>query len=664
MFEFTVPIGILQQVFGRAREVGIGMETSDAARKIADIRENVEFEEAAREEVGTVADVAVARFGDLRLRIENDRIGAFDDELAAVEADLAVLAVEPAEVHRAAREFQAGERLVRQAIVRERRTRFNAHDQLLGHIVVVVGIRTREIEDRTVKHKLAAGRESRLVRRKREFAVRARQADCDRADAARQRVRESRVPAVADRKLRAAGIGKADAPRAERIDADELEDGTGTEADPARVVGFFIFRHGELAGLKRYPTRTVKCTRNRACRISRAVARMRNREAAVERERPGIGNRQALDFVGAGIGEAPRNDKVVSLTESAGSGRESAARVNGRVARIGVQSVRERDVAARCDREVPRAARGSELRVKQARFGKRQGLICMNVNLRQRVGDAEVRAAVAEREIVVVVPRRDVGTVRLNVLRDLTGTNARENETAKNRFVNRIVRRNERLERIDATRNERSLVHGAQNVVVRADRIKNNRPGGAVFERKRVDLKLRRPGKGQTGREPESAEIESRRVLNRHRIESVHDSAAFDREERPARKIEVRTGKPGSVVGSDSAFTSTHRHADAVKRERAAEMGAALRKPERLVVRTFNDQLARGAGKDFVDRERQFARRKLQRQTAAQSAEVDRRVRAERRVNRARRAGNGEVAGIAELPLAREVRVVARHGKG
>ena len=117
MIKLAVVVCILQKVFARAAEARIDNKVFDVALKIPDIRKDIEIEDATREQILTIADVAVARLGNLGLRIENDAVRAADDKFAATEADLAVFSVQFAEINGAAVEGQPGNRLVLLAVV-------------------------------------------------------------------------------------------------------------------------------------------------------------------------------------------------------------------------------------------------------------------------------------------------------------------------------------------------------------------------------------------------------------------------------------------------------------------------------------------------------------------------------------------------------------------
>lgn len=93
MIKLAVVVCILQKVFARAAEARIDDKVPDFAIKLPDVRKDIEIEDAAREQILTIADVAVARFGNLSLRIKNDVVGTINDKLAATKADLAVFPV-------------------------------------------------------------------------------------------------------------------------------------------------------------------------------------------------------------------------------------------------------------------------------------------------------------------------------------------------------------------------------------------------------------------------------------------------------------------------------------------------------------------------------------------------------------------------------------------
>ena len=102
---FRIGIRILKQLFGRTRETLFKHEILDAVQ-FFDARENIEVENAARKQFGTVCDRTVARLGHIvvRLRGDVDRrlVNDIERTLFAHEIDLTELGVDFAEINRAA----------------------------------------------------------------------------------------------------------------------------------------------------------------------------------------------------------------------------------------------------------------------------------------------------------------------------------------------------------------------------------------------------------------------------------------------------------------------------------------------------------------------------------------------------------------------------------
>ena len=101
-----IGIRVLKQLFGRFLEfVIIKHEIADAGQ-VFNARENVEVENAARKQFGTVCDRTVARLGHIvvRLRGDVDRrlVNDIERTLFAHEIDLTELGVDFAEINRAA----------------------------------------------------------------------------------------------------------------------------------------------------------------------------------------------------------------------------------------------------------------------------------------------------------------------------------------------------------------------------------------------------------------------------------------------------------------------------------------------------------------------------------------------------------------------------------
>ena len=138
------------------------------------------------------------------------------------------------------------------------------------------------------------------------------------------------------------------------------------------------------------------------------------------------------------------------MSDGTGYCAERTARINGRIAEVAIAAVSELDVAARSNREMARTALRSEPCVEITRFRKRQNQTRMNVDLRQIVIDAKIRAAVADRKLVIVIARSDITAARLNVLGELAVTQAGQNKAAKDRLIDHIVCCYERLENIYA----------------------------------------------------------------------------------------------------------------------------------------------------------------------------------------------------------------------
>ena len=122
----------------------------------------------------------------------------------------------------------------------------------------------------------------------------------------------------------------------------------------------------------------------------------------------------------------------------------------------------------------------------------------MNVDPRQIVIDAKIRAAVTDRKLVIVIARSDITAARLNVLGELAVTQAGQNKSAKDRLIDLIVCCYERLENIYAAPDQGILIHSTQDVSVCTGRLKNNRSGRAVAADEFINLKQRRAGCSRT----------------------------------------------------------------------------------------------------------------------------------------------------------------------
>ena len=268
-------------------------------------------------------------------------------------------------------------------------------------------------------------------------------------------------------------LAEHDRARPKRTGARDREHRVGIGA--ADVNGTVVVRRGRTGNDKvALSKQEIAAARERARNVRALIRILGDFESVTRPELKRAVRVEEADLVVARIDvmAARANPKFGRAAEVAGVRSERAENV--RDARIAVESVRrivgENDFAARRNRQIARTALGSELRVKGALFVERKRLAARDVDAREVVGNAEIGATVAKRQIEIVVPGRNLFGSRLDFLRGLTGADTREREVIKDRLIHHLAGLNERLEDVDAAVDKRGFSDRAEEVAVRAER--------------------------------------------------------------------------------------------------------------------------------------------------------------------------------------------------